>query len=133
MNTVSLYYFTSAYCAPCKQIRPWVNQLPLNYPISLYTINVDDDPQTAAQYNAVFLPTLVWYVNGKEVNRQNGAADITQDFLNNLAAQYTAGAKNTKKCPIPKWAQTAIIVLAVTALFTFLLNRKLMPAVFGKP
>lgn len=127
--SVSLYYFTSQYCGPCKKIKPWVNQLPLNYPINLFTVDIDQNPQTAAQYNAVFLPTLVWYQNGQEVNRQNGAAGVTEQFLNNLAAQYTqtnAAQTSGSKCPFMAALKKPFFVIGtlITLFVLYLLYQK---------
>jgi len=63
------------WCGPCRMVAPVLEKLAARYAGSLKVvkINVDDNPRSAAQYDARSIPTLVMVKNGKEVDRVIGA------------------------------------------------------------
>ena len=63
------------WCGPCRMVAPVLEKLAARYAGSLKVvkINVDDNPHSAAQYDARSIPTLVMVKNGKEVDRVIGA------------------------------------------------------------
>lgn len=66
--------FWAAWCGPCKMVSPLVDEIALeNVDIKVGKINVDEQPELAAKFGVMSIPTLVVMENGKEVNRSIGA------------------------------------------------------------
>ena len=66
--------FWAAWCGPCKMVSPLVDEIALeNVDIKVGKINVDEQPDLAAKFGVMSIPTLVVMENGKEVNRSIGA------------------------------------------------------------
>ncbi len=63
------------WCGPCRMVAPVLEKLAVRYAGSLKVvkINVDDNPRSAAQYDARSIPTLVMVKDGKVVDRVIGA------------------------------------------------------------
>ncbi len=58
-------------CGPCRMIAPVVEELAGKYQgkMKMGKLNVDDHPQVAAQFRIMNIPTLLFFKNGKEVDR----------------------------------------------------------------
>lgn len=79
--------FFAEWCGPCKRIHPVFEEMSRNYPKAIF-IRVDSDKNPEAQnYGIKGLPTFVFFLNGKEVERFSGA-DANQ--LERLIVQYIA-------------------------------------------
>lgn len=66
--------FWAAWCGPCKMVSPLVDEIALeNADIKVGKINVDEQPDLAAKFGVMSIPTLVVMENGKEINRSIGA------------------------------------------------------------
>lgn len=63
--------FWAAWCAPCKMIAPIVEELATEYQgrIKVAKLDVDANPQTAAQFGVMSIPTLILYRGGKPEKR----------------------------------------------------------------
>lgn len=65
----------AAWCAPCRMIAPALDELAAEAD-GRYTIaklNIDENPQTAAQFQVQSIPTLLVFKNGRLVDRIVGA------------------------------------------------------------
>lgn len=60
-------YFSAAWCGPCKQLSPIMNDVSLE--VSVQKIDVDAQPDMASQYNVRNIPTVILLNNGQEVKR----------------------------------------------------------------
>ncbi len=62
------------WCGPCHMIAPVVDQLAGEWAgrVRVVTLNVDENPQTAARFGLRSIPTLLVMKNGREVDRLVG-------------------------------------------------------------
>ncbi len=73
--------FYADWCGPCKALAPTVEALAKQYAgqVNFLKMDVEQNPETAAQLGIVSIPTLVLFANGQEVDRLQGlqpAAEI---------------------------------------------------------
>jgi thioredoxin 1 len=65
----------ATWCRPCRMIAPIIDELARVYAgkVVFGKLNVDENPQTAARFSIMSIPTLLIMKNGKEVDRIIGA------------------------------------------------------------
>lgn len=63
--------FWAEWCGPCKMIAPVVDELAVEYNgrISFVKLDVDRNPQTAAKYGIMSIPSLLIFKNGTPVSQ----------------------------------------------------------------
>lgn len=66
--------FWAEWCGPCKALAPLIEELAQEYDgkIVFAKLNVDENPEIAAQYRVYGIPTLVIFNGGKEKGRITG-------------------------------------------------------------
>ena len=70
---VTVKRFTAAWCGPCKQLAPLMEQIQAELTdVNFETIDVDSNSDLAVKYNIRSVPTLVIEVDGQEVKRTLG-------------------------------------------------------------
>lgn len=58
--------FWASWCGPCKMLSPIVDQIADEANgFKVGKINVDDEPQLAARFNVMSIPTLMVFKNGQ--------------------------------------------------------------------
>jgi thioredoxin 1 len=66
--------FWAPWCGPCRIIAPHLEELAgEREDLQIVKLNVDDNPQTAAQYNVMSIPMLLLFKNGAPVHQIIGA------------------------------------------------------------
>lgn len=72
--------FWAPWCGPCRMIAPILEQLAREESDHLVVakINVDDNPQSAAKYQIMSIPTMKLFKNGKEVQTVIGLRSIEE-------------------------------------------------------
>ena len=66
--------FWAPWCGPCRMTGPIVEELSeeLAGTVKVGKVNVDEEPELAAQYGVMSIPTIVKLVGGEETNRAIG-------------------------------------------------------------
>ena len=71
--------FWAAWCGPCRMVSPVVDEIAAERAdIRVGKINVDEQPELAAQFQVMSIPTLVVIKDGKITNRATGARPKSQ-------------------------------------------------------
>jgi thioredoxin 1 len=67
--------FWAEWCGPCRQVAPILEEIAGEHAekITVVKLNVDENPQTAAKYGVVSIPTLNVYKGGEVVKSIVGA------------------------------------------------------------
>ena len=63
------------WCGPCHMVAPVVDKLAEKYndKMKFCRLNVDENPQTAARYRIMSIPTLMFFKNGQVADTVIGA------------------------------------------------------------
>lgn len=67
--------FWAPWCGPCRMQAPILDQLSQKYDeteLKITKLNVDDNPQTAANFGVMSIPTLLFFKDGELVEKRVG-------------------------------------------------------------
>ena len=66
--------FWAEWCGPCKSLAPALEDASndLAEKIAVYKLNIDENPVAPQKYGVRGVPTIVFFRNGEEVDRQVG-------------------------------------------------------------
>lgn len=69
-----LVEFGAAWCGPCRQMEPVLEQLAGDWhgKVRLAKIDVDESVQTVMQFQVMSVPTLILFVDGQACQRVSG-------------------------------------------------------------
>ena len=71
--------FWATWCGPCRMIGPILDEIAEEREdIKVCKVNVDEEPELAAKYQIVSIPTLFVIKNGEIVNKSLGAKPKAQ-------------------------------------------------------
>ena len=66
--------FWAPWCGPCRVVAPALEEIAeARDDLRIVKLNVDDNQQTAAQYQVLAIPTMILFRNGQEAKRIQGA------------------------------------------------------------
>ena len=66
--------FWAPWCGPCRIIAPHLEELDRERDdLTVVKMNVDENPQTAAKYGIMSIPTLILFKNGQVAKQVVGA------------------------------------------------------------
>ena len=70
--------FWASWCGPCKMIGPIIDQIAdERSDVKVCKINVDEEPELAAKFKVMSIPTLLVFKNGEVVTQSMGAKPKT--------------------------------------------------------
>jgi thioredoxin 1 len=73
-DTPVLVDFWAPWCGPCRVVAPALEEIAGERDdLRIVKLNVDDNQQTAAQYQVLAIPTMILFRNGSEAKRIQGA------------------------------------------------------------
>jgi thioredoxin 1 len=82
--------FWAVWCGPCRVIAPVVDELAQEYEgrLRVLKLNTDENPDVASRYQIMGIPTLLFFKDGKPVDKIVGAAAKKQfkDKIDSLLA-----------------------------------------------
>ena len=71
--------FWASWCGPCRMVVPIVEKIAEEYPeYKVVKVNVDEEPELAAQFEVMSIPSLMIFRNGEVVNKSVGVKNKQQ-------------------------------------------------------
>lgn len=79
--------FWADWCGPCKMLGPVIEQLAADYDGKAVVgkVNVDDEPDLAQRYGIMSIPTVMFFKDGKEIDKKIGVMP-PQEFVKTIEA-----------------------------------------------
>lgn len=83
---VKLVDFFATWCGPCRMLAPILEQVSEESSADIYKVDIDESSNLARKYGIMVVPTMLIFVNGKEVERFSGF--MQKDAILNKLNQY---------------------------------------------
>ena len=79
-KTPVLVDFWAEWCAPCRALTPTLDELAQKYQgkFTVGKVNVDENPDLAARFGILNIPTMIFFKGGQEVDRAMGLQPKSQ-------------------------------------------------------
>lgn len=73
-DKIVLVDFWAAWCAPCRMMNPILNELvdEISTNCRIGKVNIEEHPTLAQRFNVRSIPTMIIFMDGKEVHRMVG-------------------------------------------------------------
>lgn len=73
-SPVAMVDFWAGWCGPCKMLAPTIEALGSQYEgkVLVGKVDVDAEPALAARFGVMSIPTVIFFKDGKEVDRRVG-------------------------------------------------------------
>ena len=73
-ETATLVDFWAPWCGPCRMVGPVLEEIAAERDdLKIVKLNVDDNQQTAAQFEVLSIPTMILFKNGQAAKKIIGA------------------------------------------------------------
>lgn len=78
------------WCGPCKMMEPVLEEIAEEYndKLKVVKLNIDQNQDTPLKFGVMNIPTLIFFQNGKEIDRVIGAFPKKQ-LLNRIKPHLT--------------------------------------------
>lgn len=76
--------FFATWCMPCQMLTPILSKISEKYDekAEFFKVNVDENQDAAMRYGVESVPTLIFFKDGKEIERQVGL--LSEEELSNI-------------------------------------------------
>lgn len=65
--------FFAEWCGPCQMLTPIIRELDEIFDnVEFFKVDVDETQECAVRYGVTAMPTLIFFKNGEEIERQVG-------------------------------------------------------------
>ena len=70
--------FWAPWCGPCKMLSPILEKLATEFgeKVDIVKLNVDENPQTASNYNISSIPTMLIFKEGEIIGQKVGSGSL---------------------------------------------------------
>ena len=68
--------FWATWCDPCRRFSPVIEEVAQERNLKLCRVNVDDEPELAARFGVMSIPTVIFFQDGKEIDRKVGVMPV---------------------------------------------------------
>ena len=70
--------FSAEWCPPCKMLAPIVERISLEFgdQLNVFGVDTDQEPELSRRFNISGVPTLIFFRDGKEVQKIVGFRDF---------------------------------------------------------
>ena len=74
-NGLVVVDFWAVWCGPCKMVSPIVDELAKDYDgrAKIVKLNTDENPEIASRYQIMGIPTIMFFKDGKGIDKLVGA------------------------------------------------------------
>lgn len=81
--------FWAEWCMPCKMIAPIMEELAKDYDgqVKIAKLDIDENSQTASQYQVMSIPSLLLYKDGEVIERIVGV--VPKEQIEGLLDSHT--------------------------------------------
>ena len=88
--------FWAVWCGPCQMVVPIIEESADEYAgkLRVMKLNTDENPEIAGRYQVMSIPTILFFKNGRPVEKLVGARPKRQfkDVIDSLLTQSSATA-----------------------------------------
>lgn len=88
--------FWAVWCGPCQMVAPIVEELATEYAgkVRVMKLNTDENPEIAGRYQVMSIPTILFFQNGRPVEKLVGARPKRQfkEVIDSLLTRSSATA-----------------------------------------